>query len=144
MKELIVAVIDGQGGGLGAQIVSHLKPLVGENVKIYALGTNALATQNMLRAGADKGASGENAIVQNCARADLILGPIGIVLANSMLGEFTPRCAEAVASSPAHKLLIPLTACGVEVVGVGDYSVSQLIELLIQQALKILEELSTG
>lgn len=111
-----IAVVDGQGGGIGKAIVEKLRKAL-PDCEITALGTNALATSAMLKAGAQDGATGENAVVVNVASADLIVGVIGILVANSMLGELTPKMASAIAESGAQKILLPLNRCGVEIVG---------------------------
>ena len=131
-----ICVIDGQGGGIGRTIIKKLKDLLGETVEIVALGTNAIATAQMLKAKANRGASGENAIVQTVQRTDIIIGTIGIVMAHSMMGEVTPRMAEAVAASPAKKLLIPLSQENVEIVGITPIPFPHFIEALIQENLK--------
>lgn len=115
-----IAVIDGQGGGIGKAIIERLRLELGDELPILALGTNALATSQMLRAGANEGATGENAIVFNAPKADVILGSIAVVAASSMLGELTPAMARAVAESPAKKVLIPLNHCNLYVVGVNS------------------------
>ena len=126
-----IAVIDGQGGGVGRALVAELKARIRDNEHtILALGTNALATLAMLKAGAHEGATGENAILVNAARADVIAGPIGIVLANALLGELTPRMAEAIAASPAHKVLVPIERCQVHVAG----TVAQPLQASVEQA----------
>ena len=101
-----ILVIDGQGGRMGSLIVEKIKAS-GIAEKITAIGTNSIATSAMLKAGADRGATGENAVVVNCRRADVIIGPIGIVIADALLGEITPLMAAAVAQSPAKRLFIP-------------------------------------
>ena len=111
-----ICVIDGQGGGIGSAVIKKLKEVFEERIEIVALGTNAIATSQMLKARANCGASGENAIIQTVKSADVIIGTIGIVLANAMMGEVTPGMAEAVATSPARKILIPLSQDPVEVV----------------------------
>jgi hypothetical protein len=131
-----ICVIDGQGGGIGSTIIKKLKEYFGERVEIIALGANAIATSQMLKARANRGASGENAIVQTIKRVDVIIGPIGIILANAMMGEITPKIAEAVASSPAKKLLIPLTQENVKIVGLSSIPLPHFIESLIQENLK--------
>ena len=131
-----ICVIDGQGGGIGSTIIKKLKEYFGEKVEIIALGANAIATSQMLKARANRGASGENAIVHTIKSVDVIIGPIGIILANAMMGEITPKIAEAVASSPAKKLLIPLTQENVEIVGLSSIPLPHFIELLIQENLK--------
>ena len=131
-----ICVIDGQGGGIGSTIIKKLKECFGEKVEIIALGANAIATSQMLKAKANRGASGENAIVHTIKSVDVIIGPIGIILANAMMGEITPKIAEAVASSPAKKLLIPLTQENVEIVGLPSIPLPHFIESLIQENLK--------
>jgi uncharacterized membrane protein len=113
-----VCVIDGQGGGIGSTIIKKLKLVYGESIEIIALGTNAIATAQMLKAKANRGATGENAIVHTVAHADLITGTLGIVLANAMMGEVTAKMAAAVSSSRAIKLLLPLSQENTIVVGV--------------------------
>lgn len=135
-----ICVIDGQGGGIGSAVIKKLKDLFGETVEIIAMGTNAIATAQMLKAKANRGASGENAIVQIAGKVDIIIGTVAIIMAHSMMGEVTPKMAEAVASSPAKKLLIPLSQENVEIVGVAPIPLPHLIEALIQENLKNLYE----
>ena len=113
-----ILVIDGQGGGLGRQLVAAVKKAVPQAV-VTAIGTNSAATSAMLKAGADRAATGENAVVVGCRRADVILGPIGIVMADALLGEITPAMAQAVAQSDARRILIPSNRCDTLVVGVS-------------------------
>ncbi len=131
-----ICVIDGQGGGIGSTIIKKLKECFDEKVEILALGTNAIATSQMLKARANRGASGENAIAHAIQNVDVIIGPIGIILANAMMGEITPKIAVAVANSPAKKLLIPLTQENVEIVGLSSIPLPHFIESLIQENLK--------
>ncbi len=131
-----ICVIDGQGGGIGSTIIKKLKECFDEKIEIIALGANAIATSQMLKARANRGASGENAIAHTIQSVDVIIGPIGIILANAMMGEITPKIAEAVASSPAKKLLIPLTQENVEIVGLSSIPLPHFIESLIQENLK--------
>jgi len=107
---MIIAVVDGMGGGIGAQIVTQLRQELPLDVEVLALGTNAIATQKMMKAKANRGASGENAIRVSINMADFILAPIGVVIPNSMLGEITPAIAQAVAGARGHKLLLPINA----------------------------------
>jgi hypothetical protein len=131
-----ICVMDGQGGGIGSAVIKKLKDLFGETVEIIALGTNAIATSQMLKSKANRGASGENAIVQTVGKVDIIIGTVGIIMAHAMMGEVTPKMAEAVASSRAKKLLIPLTQENLEIVGISSIPLPHLIEALIQENLK--------
>ncbi|PIU48911.1 MAG: hypothetical protein COS92_09450 [Desulfobacterales bacterium CG07_land_8_20_14_0_80_52_14] len=131
-----ICVIDGQGGGIGSAVIKKLKEVFEERIEIVALGTNAIATSQMLKARANCGASGENAIIQTVKSADVIIGTIGIVLANAMMGEVTPGMAEAVATSPARKILIPLSQDPVEVVGITREPLPHLIEELVCKNVK--------
>ncbi len=134
-----IVVIDGQGGGIGRALVEQMKKdLPGQ--KLLALGTNVMATAAMLRAGADHGATGENAILVNARDADLILGPIGIVIANAMMGELSPRMAEAVGDSGALKILIPVGKCLARVAGAQDLPLAAQIEDAVRQAQRYLQE----
>lgn len=126
-----IGVVDGQGGGIGSAVIRKIKEIYEERVDITALGTNAIATAQMLKARANRGASGENAIVRTVPKMDVIIGPIAIVMAHAMMGEVTPRMAEAVALCPARKLLIPLSQENIEVVGVLSAPLPHLIETLI-------------
>ena len=127
-----VLVIDGQGGGLGRQLVSALAAACPE-VELTAVGTNSLAANAMLKAGASRAATGENAVVVNCRRADIIVGPIGIVIADALLGEITPTMAAAVCQSGARRVLVPINHCENYVVGVPDQPVSQLVAAAAQK-----------
>lgn len=129
---LKIAVIDGQGGGIGSLIVKKLRKDFGDSIEITSLGTNSVATTSMMKAGADKGASGENAIAWNSGKVDIITGPISIMLPNAMLGELTATMATAIASSPAKKLLLPLNQEQVDIVGITKEPLPHLIEELIQ------------
>jgi len=132
-----ICVIDGHGGGIGSAVIKKLKELLGESVEIIALGTNAIATAQMLKAKANRGASGENAIVQTAGKVDIIIGTIAVVMAHSMMGEITPSMAEAIASSPAQKILIPLSQENVEIVGVSYVPLPHLVETLIEENLNL-------
>ncbi len=127
-----IAVIDGQGGGIGSLIVRRLREEFGDSIEIIALGTNASATAAMMKARANKGATGENAIVMNAGRVDMITGPLGIVLPNSMLGEMTVRMAEAIASCQARKILLALNQEGIEVIGVEKEPLPHMVEKIIE------------
>lgn len=133
-----VLIIDGQGGKMGRQLAEAL--LQQENPpEITVVGTNAIATANMLKAGAVQAATGENAVIVGSKRADVIAGPIGIVMADSLLGEITASMATAVAQSEAFKVLLPVNRCGHYIVGANDKTLSQLIH---EAAEKILEQTS--
>ena len=130
-----IVVIDGQGGGFGRALIEKLRA-GGYAGVILAGGTNAAATAAMLKAGASAGATGENAVVWNAGRAQVIAGPIGLVMANSMLGECSPAMAAAVAESPAHKVLIPASRCGASVAGLPELP---LADYIADAARRILE-----
>ena len=127
-----VLVIDGQGGGLGRQLVSALAAACPE-AELTAVGTNSLAANAMLKAGASRAATGENAVVVNCRHADVIVGPIGIVIADALLGEITPAMAAAVCQCGAKRVLVPINHCENYVVGVPDQPVSQLVAAAAQK-----------
>lgn len=127
-----VIVIDGQGGKMGRTVVDQLKKKY-PTIEILAIGTNSIATASMLKAGADYGATGENPVIVGCEDADLIIGPIGIVIANSLFGEVTPKMACAVGHSKAKKLFIPVNRCNHYIVGVQDLSLSDYIEQIISK-----------
>ncbi|WP_036935784.1 DUF3842 family protein [Pseudobacteroides cellulosolvens] len=127
-----VAVIDGQGGGMGKAIVEKLRIVFENHIEILALGTNALAASLMLKAGADECASGENSIVFCSSKVDVIIGPIGIIAANSMLGELTPNMAKAIAESGARKILIPMNKCNIQIACVRNEPLLQQIDDAIE------------
>ena len=131
-----IGIIDGQGGGIGSAIIQRLKKTYGESIEIIALGTNAIATAQMLKARANRGASGENAICRGANQVDVIIGPLGIVMAHAMMGEITPPMAQAVAASPAVKLLLPLNQENVDIVGASTLPLPRLIEKLIGDSLQ--------
>ena len=122
-----VLIIDGQGGGLGRQLVVAVKERFPE-IEVLAVGANSTATGAMLRAGADQAATGENAVLVASRRADVIMGPIGIVIADAMLGEITPQMALAVGQSPAKRILIPVNFCDNIIVGVTETSMTKNVE----------------
>ena len=124
-----IVVIDGQGGSLGKAITEKIKSRY--NCEIYAIGTNSIATSAMLKAGADYGATGENPVVVNSRDADIIIGPIGIIAANSLLGEITPKMAAAIACSEAKKILVPVSKCKIYVAGTPDLSFGDAIEYAV-------------
>ena len=117
---MLVLVIDGMGGGIGAQLVSQLSGQVAAGVEVVCVGANAWATQAMVKAGASRGATGENALKVMARSADIISGPIGIVIPNALMGEITPAMAEAVAASAARKVLVPVNQGHFEIVGMEN------------------------
>ena len=136
---VVICVVDGQGGKIGSVIIARLKERLGERVEIIALGTNSFATQNMMKARANRGASGENAILTTLPRADMVIGTINILMANSMLGEFTPGMAQAVADSDAIKYILPVTQSRLVVIGASSLSIPQMIEVLVEEVMKGIE-----
>lgn len=133
-----IIIIDGQGGKIGKTLVEQFKKNLPE-YELIALGTNSIATSAMLKAGADLGATGQNPVILNCADADIIIGPLGIVVANALLGEITPSMAIAISQSKAQKILIPVNRCNSIVVGVKPLSLSEYVQLAIQQVKQIIE-----
>jgi hypothetical protein len=133
-----IAILDGMGGGIGSQIVQRLKAVVRPPHSIIALGTNASATSAMVKAGADVGATGKNAIIVNCPKAGCIIGPVGIVIPNSMMGEISPAIATAAASSEAVKILIPLQQAHVEFVGIESNPLSQMLDDLTKRVVDLI------
>lgn len=127
-----IIVIDGQGGNIGKQIVKSIRDSF-PDVYIRAIGTNSVATSNMLKAGANEAATGENAVIVGSRSADLIVGPIGIIVPDALLGEVTPEMAMAVGKSDAEKVLIPLNKCDVLVAGIDNKSTGELLEDAIKK-----------
>lgn len=134
-----ILVIDGQGGKIGSMVISLLKKVLPEQ-EVIAIGTNSIATSAMLKSGADKGASGENPVVVNAEKADVIVGPMGIVIANSMLGEVTPKMAETIGRSKAQKLLIPTNSCNNIVLGTESLSINELVLITVDRISKLIKE----
>lgn len=132
-----IMVMDGQGGGIGAAIIKGLFSIPEAKMKIWAMGTNSIATSRMMKAGANRGATGENAIVHSSRKADAIIGPLGILMANAMMGEVTPKMAEAICSSEAKKVIIPLTQENLTIVG----TISEPLPHLVVQVVKTIEEI---
>lgn len=127
-----ILVIDAQGGGIGKQVVSALKKAY-PTLSVTAVGTNSIATSAMLKAGADAAATGENAVIVCCRKADIIIGPIGIAIADALLGEITPAMAAAVGQSRARRIFIPINHCDNFVAGVAELSMSRLIDSVIKE-----------
>ncbi|OGR14331.1 MAG: hypothetical protein A2277_11445 [Desulfobacterales bacterium RIFOXYA12_FULL_46_15] len=134
-----ICVIDGQGGGIGATIIKKLKEKFEERIEVIALGTNAIATAQMLKARANRGASGSNAIVHTVKKADVIIGSVGIIMPQAMMGEVTPLMAEAVCSADAKKILLPLTQENIEIVGVSGLPLPHLVDELLDKHLLFLQ-----
>jgi len=131
-------VIDGQGGQLGAQLIKLLRENF-KDVEIIAVGVNAIATSSMLKAGADKAATGENSVIVACRKADVIIGPIGIVIADSLLGEITPQMAVAVGQADAVRILLPVNKCDNLVAGISDLSMATILNDVISKIKEILQ-----
>lgn len=127
-----ITIIDGQGGRIGKSIIEQMKKKH-PDLELYAIGTNSIATSAMLKAGADYGATGDNAVIVNAADSDLIVGPIGIVFANALLGEITPAIASAIGASKAFKILIPVNRCNHFVAGCKDASMGDYIHIAIEK-----------
>ena len=134
-----ILVIDGQGGKIGSMVISLIKKTM-PNQEIIAVGTNSIATTAMLKAGADKGASGENPVIVNSKKAHILVGPLGIAVANAMLGEVTPKMAEAIGNSDAQKILIPTNNCNNYVAGTENLSINELVFITVDKISKIISE----
>ena len=127
-----ILVIDGQGGQLGGQLIKSLKSNFKE-IYITAVGTNAIATATMLKAGANQSATGENPVVVACRKADVIIGPIGIVIADALYGEITSKMAVAVGQSDAVRILLPVNKCTNLIAGVSDVNMTTIIDDVISK-----------
>lgn len=125
-------VVDAQGGGIGKQVIAAVKKQIPQ-IEITAVGTNSTATSVMLKAGADHAATGENAVIVGCRNADIIVGPIGIVIADSLYGEITPAMATAIGQSSARRILIPMNHCDNVIVGVDDLSIGRLLTNVLEK-----------
>ena len=132
MKKPIVLVIDGQGGRIGRLLVEALATRA-DQLELVCVGTNSIATSTMMKAGAARGGTGENAVIVNCRTADFIIGPLGLVIADSMMGEITPAMACAVGQSVAMRLLIPLNLCGSVIIGAGSFGIKEMIALAVAE-----------
>ena len=135
-----IMVIDGQGGGIGAAVIKGLRETIGTHQEILGLGTNSIATSRMMKAGANRGGTGENAIVQTSKRVDVIIGPLAILMANSMMGEVTAAMAAAVSTSEAQKILIPLTQEKVSVVGVSREPLPHLVDHVVLMIKEMMQD----
>jgi len=136
-----ILVIDGQGGGIGAKLISSLKNIVSSDDEIIAVGTNAYATAAMLKAGADAGATGENPVIYNSSKADIITGPIGIAFANSMYGEITSAMANAVTSSDAAVVLVPVSKCKISIAGLESNTPDNYVKEAISVIKSAMEDI---
>lgn len=136
---MLIVVIDGMGGGIGAQLVSQLAGQVGAGTELICIGANAWATQSMVKAGAARGATGENAVRVMTRNADIIAGPIGIVIPNALMGEITASMAEAIASADARKVLVPVSQGHFEIVGMENRSLVSNIREAVTRILEIAE-----
>lgn len=131
-NKLRLAVVDGKGGGIGKALIERIKK-ESLNIDIIALGTNSAATANMIKAGADEGATGENAIIYNSSRVDIIMGVVAIIMANSMMGELSPKMALAIGESDALKILIPTSRCNIKIAMPEEYNLQQSIEYAVMK-----------
>lgn len=134
-----ITIIDGQGGRMGKAVIEQLKKAHPDQ-ELYAIGTNSIATSAMLKAGADYGATGENPCIINAQDSDILIGPIGIVFANALLGEITPAIAAAVGASRAYKILIPVNRCNHYIVGCEEASLGEYIRLVCGKVSQMLED----
>ncbi len=135
-----IAIVDGQGGGIGSAIIRRLQEEFGTRMEIWALGTNAIATAAMMKSRANRGATGENAIIQSVGRVDIVIGTISIIMAQAMMGELTPGMATAIAASPAKKLLLPISQESIDIIGVDREPLPHLIDQLVLQLRKEFSE----
>ena len=133
---MVKAVIDGMGGGIGAQIVTSLREELPSYIEIYALGTNSIATSSMMKSHANKGATGENAIIVSTKKASVVVAPISVVIPNSMMGEVTSKISESIATSEALKILLPIMPEDIEMVGLEG----KPLALLIKDAVKLIKK----
>ena len=136
----LVLVIDGQGGGIGSQLVKLLRPRLPADCELCCVGTNSLATSAMLKAGAARGATGENAVCYNAAQADLIAGPVGIIMANGIMGEVSPAMSASISGARAHKVLIPSSTCGTRVAGPEGLGLDAYLHRAADLAVRLLTE----
>ncbi len=127
-----ITIIDGQGGRIGKSVIEQIKKKHAE-LELYAIGTNSIATSAMLKAGADYGATGDNAVIVNAADSDIIVGPVGIVFANALLGEITPATAAAIGASKAYKILIPVNRCNHFVAGCAEMPMGDYIRIAVEK-----------
>jgi hypothetical protein len=141
---LRIAVVDGQGASIGSTVIRRIRQAFGERVELWALGTNAIATSQMLKAGANRGAAGEGAVCHSVSQVDVVVGTISIVISDSLMGELTPAMAQAISRSKAIKLLLPLTQEAVHVVGTVSEPLPHHIEMLVERFLSPLVRIKNG
>ena len=143
-KDILITVVDGQGGGIGRQYIESLTKQLPKNLPVIvrALGTNSAATSNMMRAGATDGATGENAIVKNVRKADIIAGVVAIVVPDSILGELSPKMANAIGQSDALRILIPFDSCNTRIAMLSTGPLQQFIDKAVQMTIQRIVELS--
>ena len=143
-KDILSTVVDGQGGGIGRQYIESLTKQLPKNLPVIvrALGTNSAATSNMMRAGATDGATGENAIVKNVRKADIIVGVVAIVVPDSILGELSPKMANAIGQSDALRILIPFDSCNTRIAMLSTGPLQQFIDKAVQMTIQRIVELS--
>ena len=139
MTERWIMVVDAQGGGLGRQLIDTIKKSI-PDVYIIAVGTNSIATGTMLKAGADEAATGENSVRVAAKKVRVIIGPLGMVIADAMLGEITPQIACAIAQADAKRIMIPFSNCDNYIAGVSDFSMGRLISDAVEHLKKVLDE----
>lgn len=135
----MIVVIDGQGGKIGKMVVEQLKVRL-PGVHIVAIGTNSIATATMLKAGADAGATGENPVVVNARQAHIIVGPLGIIIADALLGEITPRMAQAICQSSAQKILLPVNKCHTTIVGLAEVTLGEVVALAVAEIEQLIKK----
>lgn len=133
----MIVVIDGQGGRIGKMVVEQLKARLPE-AQVIAIGTNSIATATMLRAGADAGATGENPVLVNAKQADIIVGPLGIIIADALLGEITPRMAQAICQSSAQRVLLPVNKCHTTIVGLKEVTLAEAVTLAVAEVAQLI------
>lgn len=143
-KDILIIVVDGQGGGIGRQYIESLTKQLPKNLPVIvrALGTNSAATSNMMQAGATDGATGENAIVKNVRKADIIVGVVAIVVPDSILGELSPKMANAIGQSDALRILIPFDSCNTRIAMLSTGPLQQFIDKAVQMTIQRIVELS--
>lgn len=138
-RERTIVVVDGMGGGIGVQLIGKLREAVDQDVRIIALGTNAIAVERMVKAGAHRGAAGENAICHSVVMGDIIVGPIGIIIGNSMMGEITRSMSEAILAAPGKRVLLPLQNEHLALAGLDSLPLAKMIERAVELVKEHLE-----